>query len=386
MPPALDRIATIAHYGPDNTRASKTVVTIVDEDDEHIAARTWTSDENDLRHDAATKAEILAFVGMHGVRETVTADRIIGCPHQEGLDYPLGRTYPQCPFWANLDRFTHEPLKAPRATMTPEQVLAELSRERVTSPKAALESADAHRSALTQPLLALLERVVAAPDRASDEEALLFSYALYLLAKWRETRAYPLVVQWLALPDEGAYDLTGDVVTEGGNRILAAVCDGNLQPIIDLACSLDADDYARIAAIEALALLAVWGEVPRPSIVDVMRRLAREGLPRKADAGWQGLAWAAASMAATEIFDDIRRAMEAGWIDPQSTSPDELDEIEDAPDEAIEETREQRYPIDDVSAATSWWACFAEHQPGKVGRNDPCPCGSGKKYKKCCGQ
>ncbi|WP_374700773.1 SEC-C metal-binding domain-containing protein [Aureimonas sp. D3] len=22
---------------------------------------------------------------------------------------------------------------------------------------------------------------------------------------------------------------------------------------------------------------------------------------------------------------------------------------------------------------------------GEVGRNDPCPCGSGKKYKKCCG-
>jgi len=24
-------------------------------------------------------------------------------------------------------------------------------------------------------------------------------------------------------------------------------------------------------------------------------------------------------------------------------------------------------------------------QEKKVGRNDPCPCGSGKKYKKCCG-
>ena len=22
----------------------------------------------------------------------------------------------------------------------------------------------------------------------------------------------------------------------------------------------------------------------------------------------------------------------------------------------------------------------------EIGRNDPCPCGSGKKYKKCCGQ
>ena len=24
--------------------------------------------------------------------------------------------------------------------------------------------------------------------------------------------------------------------------------------------------------------------------------------------------------------------------------------------------------------------------PPKVGRNDPCPCGSGRKYKKCCGK
>jgi hypothetical protein len=27
----------------------------------------------------------------------------------------------------------------------------------------------------------------------------------------------------------------------------------------------------------------------------------------------------------------------------------------------------------------------AQAKPGKVGRNDPCPCGSGKKHKKCCG-
>ncbi|MBU4269806.1 SEC-C domain-containing protein, partial [Candidatus Dependentiae bacterium] len=27
-----------------------------------------------------------------------------------------------------------------------------------------------------------------------------------------------------------------------------------------------------------------------------------------------------------------------------------------------------------------------KHDEEKIGRNDPCPCGSGKKYKKCCGQ
>jgi uncharacterized protein YecA (UPF0149 family) len=26
------------------------------------------------------------------------------------------------------------------------------------------------------------------------------------------------------------------------------------------------------------------------------------------------------------------------------------------------------------------------HAPKKIGRNDPCPCGSGKKYKNCCGR
>lgn len=26
------------------------------------------------------------------------------------------------------------------------------------------------------------------------------------------------------------------------------------------------------------------------------------------------------------------------------------------------------------------------HSERPVGRNDPCPCGSGKKYKKCCGK
>jgi uncharacterized protein len=26
------------------------------------------------------------------------------------------------------------------------------------------------------------------------------------------------------------------------------------------------------------------------------------------------------------------------------------------------------------------------HPEPKIGRNDPCPCGSGKKYKHCCGQ
>jgi hypothetical protein len=38
----------------------------------------------------------------------VVTDGIIGCPHEEGTDYPEGASCPQCPYWAGRDRFTHE--------------------------------------------------------------------------------------------------------------------------------------------------------------------------------------------------------------------------------------------------------------------------------------
>jgi uncharacterized protein YecA (UPF0149 family) len=51
----------------------------------------------------------------------------------------------------------------------------------------------------------------------------------------------------------------------------------------------------------------------------------------------------------------------------------------------------ERYQlIDDTVKELEWWACFQPPRAPqgvkkKVGRNEPCPCGSGKKYKKCCG-
>jgi preprotein translocase subunit SecA len=52
----------------------------------------------------------------------------------------------------------------------------------------------------------------------------------------------------------------------------------------------------------------------------------------------------------------------------------------------IEEKRERE--LDQVNtnlSAADDQATIAQRQSDKIGRNDPCPCGSGKKYKKCCG-
>jgi Protein of unknown function (DUF1186) len=106
--------------------------------------------------------------------------------------------------------------------MSPSEILAALAAVALDQPEEALASADGHRDALIEPLLAALDRGIANPVDASMQDSHLFSYALYLLAKWRDPRALPSVVRWLSLPEEQPFAIGGDIVTQDGPRILAA--------------------------------------------------------------------------------------------------------------------------------------------------------------------
>ena len=104
-------LATVAFYGPDDLRATKVSVGIVTaEDAEPEILERWFSEDSDVRTDPTIGGEILAFIKAHGAKSVVTADRIIGCPHEEGIDYPEGQVCPQCPFWAHRDRWSGEVL------------------------------------------------------------------------------------------------------------------------------------------------------------------------------------------------------------------------------------------------------------------------------------
>ena len=400
-------LASVATYGPDDTLATKLVAAVIDRpgDDDPSSTKSWTTVE-DVRRDPFVAKNLSEFLLERGVKETVTSDRILGCPHQEGIDYPVGRTCPHCPFWAGIDRFTHEPIEPPVATMSVDGVLAELSKERTPPAPGVLESADAHRSALVDPLLRAIERGLADPAGATEDEATLFCYALYLCAKWRETRAYPLVVRWLSLPGEGAFDIAGDIPTMDGPRILAAVCDGDLEPIKAIAVNRGANEYGRAAALDALALLAVWAEVPREQVDEYLLFLAHDGLEREPSYVWNALAISCADIEALDVFPELRRAYEDGLIDGRAIALRELDDVEfGTRGDEIDQLRERCPPILDVAEATAWWSEHGDDDEGfdpdgdgeslavsepyrappKVGRNEPCPCGSGKKYKKCCG-
>jgi hypothetical protein len=98
-------LATVAFYGPDDRRASKVAVAIVPTDGaEPTELKRWFADDHDVRNDAEIAAAIGAFADEYGAKTIVMADRIIGCPHEEGVDYPDGQKCPSCPFWATRDR------------------------------------------------------------------------------------------------------------------------------------------------------------------------------------------------------------------------------------------------------------------------------------------
>ena len=103
-------VATLAFYGPDDKLATKVVVSVfLRENSDPDFLKRWLSTGNiDVRQDLDIGEQILAFLKPHAPRSTVMADGIIGCPHEEGVDYPEGRSCPQCPYWAGRDRFTHE--------------------------------------------------------------------------------------------------------------------------------------------------------------------------------------------------------------------------------------------------------------------------------------
>ena len=99
-------IATVAFYGPNLSQATKVTVGIVPSENAEVKElRDWKVDRGDIRADPGIVQEILEFIEQHRVLSVAMTDSIIGCPHQEGVDYE-GEWCPACEFWHGRDRFT----------------------------------------------------------------------------------------------------------------------------------------------------------------------------------------------------------------------------------------------------------------------------------------
>lgn len=104
--------ATLAFYGPTDQLATKAVIGIIEKEGSDVdVLHKWINVFADVRSDPAIGNEISEFLKKHNVKSVVSTGRIIGCPHEEGIDFPEGAFCPICTFWIGRDRFTGEMAK-----------------------------------------------------------------------------------------------------------------------------------------------------------------------------------------------------------------------------------------------------------------------------------
>ncbi len=97
--------ATLACYGPDDKKATKAVLGIFLREGDDVTLYRYFSQDKDVRYKIDIQESILARLQEHGVRSLIMVEKLFGCPHEEGIDYPNGEACPHCPFWKGRNRF-----------------------------------------------------------------------------------------------------------------------------------------------------------------------------------------------------------------------------------------------------------------------------------------
>jgi len=123
-------------------------------------------------------------------------------------------------------------------------------------------------------LLEILEHTLNnVEDLSKDGRYLVHFPAIYILAYFREKKAYESLIKIASLPDQQVFDLLGDAVTEDFKNILSSVCDGDIEPIKGIIENSALDEYVRAEALESLVILLNHGVVTRNKLVFYFKEL-----------------------------------------------------------------------------------------------------------------
>lgn len=251
-----------------------------------------------------------------------------------------------------------------------------------------------------------LDEVDRVGPESAEQDLLPFIFIIVLSARPTES-AFPVLLRLAAHPQ--VEELLGDALLEILPGTIAACWDGALSPLEALVVNPELNEFARTSVWNAMLGLAAHDRI---SLADLGREL-RAATTRGRDLG-SAILWGAIAMSVAhlpslgpDIVPSIRRAFDEGWIEEEAFPRSEFEtELAQAADRDWREEILLLHcrPVDDAMAELeSWFATDpSEHMDGddsdwhpppveqtasvKIGRNDPCPCGSGAKHKKCCGK
>jgi hypothetical protein len=240
-----------------------------------------------------------------------------------------------------------------------------------------------------------------------EPDALFFMF--HLLGEWREKSAYWPLAVLLRLPRDVLDPILGDSVTETTHRVMAAVFDGDPEPLYAIIRDPEADEFVRAKMCQTIAMLTRRGELPRDATAAFLRDCFSQLEPREDCYVWSGWIDAVVWLGLAELKPLVKEAFARRSIDPMWLRFKDFEEYlqysVEHPDAEPLHADGDLTLFGETVAELSGWDGFQPKWPTSetpnwglldslgtphreplrnVGRNDPCPCGSGKKFKKCC--
>ncbi len=293
-----------------------------------------------------------------------------------------------------------------REHLTTEAILDAFATAGDVLPREALRQAATRWPEVGPVLLALLEAAAAGSTPSKRTDAILV-FGIYLMAQMRDTRAWgPLCV--LGANGERLEEILTESVVDDLTAILVRVYDGDPAPLRRLIEAEAADQYVRDAAFDALAWLTATGQLDRDETARTLRELFTTLRPREMNWVWSGWQEAIVHLGLEELAPLVDVAADRGlldlWFDRSRDFRTDMRAAREAaePTSVFDPRVRGLARLDDLVEHMSGWLSLEPQQPTRplaeprprgrpvpdpfrnVGRNDPCPCGSGKKFKKCC--
>jgi hypothetical protein len=252
------------------------------------------------------------------------------------------------------------------------------------------------------------------------------TFAFYILAELKAPRAHEYLLRALRLSTKDIDFLLDDALCEDWPDLLLTTFTGNLAPLKSIVTDSSLDEIARGTALETIASLIHHQIIGRDETEHWLASLF-DSLEKTTNYVWIALVQSIADLRMTSLMPMVRAAFQQNLVDQAYISLEDIEKIaaggnpwsewsdtyepefhhpvanapeilrdwhyfsedyneEDAEDE--DEMQDDDF-LDDPShlpPTPAWQQLAPEYIPApKIGRNEPCPCGSGKKYKKCCG-
>ena len=271
-------------------------------------------------------------------------------------------------------------------------------------PKAAFQVITANRDEAIPYLRKAIDYAIS-KGRMLDENYQLHFYALYLLGELQDRESFSKIMELVSLKNDTAEYLIGDCITAELRDILYNTYDGNIELLKKSIWDRDIDEFVRSAMLDVMGQLYLDGFLEENEWKDFLKQGVYDG--RECDYIYNSIGNALCKCHFIDMLSEIRYMFDKGLIDELYMG--KYDSYVDAMFEYRE--NEGSFCENSFCAAEALrhWAMFSKSEEDvsekkdfeklirvlerdgdksvcktKIGRNDPCPCGSGKKYKYCC--